>query len=570
MKLAPGLNLPKDAITQKLAFLGRTGSGKTYAATKLAEEMLAVGAQIIVLDPVGVWYGLRLASNGRDPSGIDIPVFGGLKGDIPIQPTGGQLMADVLVDSGRSGILDVSQFESDADKARFARAFAERFFFRKKAAPSAVHLFLEEAQEFAPQNPAKDEPLMLHAFTRLYKLGRNFGIGGSLISQRPQEVNKKVLNMTECLFAFQMTGIQERKTVQQWTHDKGLDRDLTDDLPKLAVGTAHVWSPQWLQISKTVYIAQKATFNASSTPAVGAATKTRELAPIDLAKVEKQMSESIERAKQTDPRELKRRIAELERDLATARTSTPAPAKVKTIERSVVKPADVARIEQVVTRIEKLGELYPILREVADDLKRSLKVAAGPAGAALLPPPAHPSRDIQVAMYREPKPSAIRIPAGTPNGAADRLGAGERRVLLAVAQHPGGVTREQLTVLTGYRRSSRDTYIQRLRANDLLTINGQMIEASPAGIQTLGPDFEPLPTGSALLEHWLGKLPEGERRILGIVADVFPRSISRDQLTEATGYKRSSRDTYVQRLSARRLVDVSTPGEVRAVEMLFS
>ncbi len=34
---------------------------------------------------------------------------------------------------------------------------------------------------------------MLHAFTRLVKIGRNFGIGVSLLSQRPQEVNKKVL-----------------------------------------------------------------------------------------------------------------------------------------------------------------------------------------------------------------------------------------------------------------------------------------------------------------------------------------------------------------------------------------
>jgi hypothetical protein len=34
---------------------------------------------------------------------------------------------------------------------------------------------------------------------------------------------------------------------------------------------------------------------------------------------------------------------------------------------------------------------------------------------------------------------------------------------MAVAQYPEGVTREQLSVLTGYKRSSRDTYVQRLR-----------------------------------------------------------------------------------------------------------
>lgn len=40
LAIARDLALPLDAVTQKLAFLGRTGSGKTYAATKLAELML--------------------------------------------------------------------------------------------------------------------------------------------------------------------------------------------------------------------------------------------------------------------------------------------------------------------------------------------------------------------------------------------------------------------------------------------------------------------------------------------------------------------------------------------------
>ena len=43
---------------------------------------------------------------------------------------------------------------------------------------------------------------------------------------------------------------------------------------------------------------------------------------------------------------------------------------------------------------------------------------------------------------------------------------GEIKILTAVAQHPGGVTREQLSVLTGYKRSSRDTYLLRLKAAD--------------------------------------------------------------------------------------------------------
>lgn len=49
----------------------------------------------------------------------------------------------------------------------------------------------------------------------------------------------------------------------------------------------------------------------------------------------------------------------------------------------------------------------------------------------------------------------------------------------------------------------------------------------------------------------------------------YPKAVEREALSEATEYKRSSRDTYLQRLMARRLVTSSGRGEVRASEELF-
>src|SRR5258706_3544140 len=97
LKLSPHPSLPINAVTERLAWLGRTGSGKTYGAGKMAEEMLDQKAQVVILDPVGVWYGLRLDANGKSP-GIPIPVFGGLHGDVPLEPSSGSLIADLIVD----------------------------------------------------------------------------------------------------------------------------------------------------------------------------------------------------------------------------------------------------------------------------------------------------------------------------------------------------------------------------------------------------------------------------------------------------------------------------------------
>ena len=613
-----GFSLDGDGRYLLSDFTITHNSGKTYAATKLAEELLAAGAQIVALDPVGVWYGLRIASDGKSP-GIQIPVFGGLHGDVPIEPTGGALMADLIVDRGISLVIDVSQFETDAAKARFATDFAARFFFRKKAKPSPVMVFLEEAQEFIPEHPQRDEALMLNRFTRLTKLGRNFGIGLAMISQRPQEVNKKCLNLTECMFAFQMTGPHERKTIRSWVEEKGGDLDIVDALPKFKVGEAHVWSPQWLQISKTVHVSKKTTFNSSSTPVFGSAKRTepKPLNDADMEALKTRMAETIERAKAEDPRELRRTILELEKKLREGEKARPVVVAGKGGEVTADKRAEIKQkgFEQgaQTERRRIRGEIGQLLSGVRTKLRKvlplrvdleyggatggpasyQLSVGSGPLAeldqaietlAKTAPVPEAPAEPVRTGVgpptrleksrveFHDQLAYASKHPAALTRSRAENgqvIGFGGRKILTAVAQYENGVTREQLTVLTGYKRSSRDTYLQRLRERDLVDAGPDRITATAAGRDILGSDFEPLPTGDALRAYWIDRLPEGERRILAILLDAGGSPIDKQALDEATGYKRSSRDTYLQRLRARELVEFSGRGEVRASAELF-
>jgi hypothetical protein len=146
---------------------------------------------------------------------------------------------------------------------------------------------------------------------------------------------------------------------------------------------------------------------------------------------------------------------------------------------------------------------------------------------------------------------------------------GERRVLIAIAQHPDGVTREQLTVLTGYKRSTRDLYIQGLYRAGLAEPHHNAvgrIVATSAGVRELGSDLAPLPTGRALADYWLARLPTGERACLDhIIRGV---RIDRDTLSDMTGYKRSTRDLYVQLLRRRELVKIDDDGYLRPSEHL--
>jgi hypothetical protein len=416
LTISETLKLPVDVTTQALAFLGRRGSGKSYAATKLAELLHAAGAQFVAIDPVGIWWGLRLAADGRG-GGLDVPIFGGLHGDIPLAATAGALIADVIADRGISTVLDVSQFESEADKARFARDFAARFFYRKKSAPSAVHLFVEEAQEFIPQNIQRGEEQMLHAFQRMIRLGRNYGIGVSMISQRPQDVNKKALNQAECLFCFQLTGPQERKAVEGWVSDKGLADDLSRLLPDLKIGHAHVWSPVWLDVNEEVLIAEKQTFAAGSTPKVGARpVEMKPLAPIELEKIERDMAATIEQAKANDPAVLRRRIVELEKKLAARPKEQVEKVVEKIVEVPVLKNGQLDRTEKILGRLQAFAD--KTLAETAE-LRRLIAPASAPRPAAALVTPA--------ATIVRPAPAARVAPAA--GAVAEGLSQPEQAIL---------------------------------------------------------------------------------------------------------------------------------------------
>lgn len=614
LRISEKLALPLDAVTQKFAILGRTGSGKSYCATKLCEEMLEAKAQVIALDPVGVWYGLRVGQ--RDVAGFSIPIFGGLHGDVPLEPGAGEFIANLIVDRGISAVLDVSQFESDAQKARFAKDFATRFFFRKKSSPSAVHLFLEEAQEFVPQNPQRDEALMLHAFHRIAKLGRNFGIGATLITQRPQEVNKKALNQTECLFAFQMTGPQERKAIESWIAEKGVNEDIVSVLPHLKIGTCHVWSPQWLKISETITIARKKTADVSSTPTSGAKrAEPKELSHDELVELTKSMAATVERAKAEDPRELKKQIADFRlriADLEKAKPSEKSRIEIKRVEVPVLKDAQIARLEKVHVQIVEeftratthanalLARVDEVLQPLRDAVQlipnfeklttpglgqrsgsaraRANEVDGAHQPAGLAPRSTQLISNVPRQPAAAPQRSASLAATGGARGAGenemtrpmqrilDALASLEALGLAEVDKSNAAVFADQSPTSSGYTNN-----LGRLRSLGLihyphrgglaLTDSGRNLAQSDGSIRTR----------EDLHRAWFAKLPSPKVRILEKLIAAYPDAIEKAQLAELAGQSPTS-SGYTNNLGNLRslgLVDYPQQGFVAATALLF-
>jgi hypothetical protein len=577
--LAPGLSLPLDIVTQTVGILAKRRAGKSYLARRLAEQLLKAGQQIVIVDPKGDWWGIRSAADGKAP-GFPVTILGGERGDLPLEAPAGEVIAKLVVMERADVLLDLSLFRKH-EVATFMTGFLENLY-RLKAREeyrTPVMLLIDEADAVAPQKPQKGEERMLGAAEDIVRRGGQRGIGATLITQRSAVLNKNVLTQAQILIGLRTIAPQDLAALDAWidVHGTAAQRKtLMESLPSLPQGDAWVWSPGWptdVGIFQRIHTSAIETFDSGATPKPGEKRQEpKAAAEIDLEALRRQMAATIERAKADDPRELRRQIADLQKQLkGSAPAAAPPAAKVR--EVPVLKDAQVKRLEgSVQMEITVCGRLDAMNKKTLAALE-SMKAALRDFTRVTISASGS-ERVLTSRAIAAPRPAPVARQAATPRhleGNGQDLVRGELAILTAIAQHgDDGVTREQLTVLTGYKRSSRDTYLQRLMSASLVGRDGDRLIATHRSTAVLGPDFETLPTGDALREHWLRRLPEGERRILDRIIEAYPDPVDRDMLSESTGYKRSSRDTYLQRLFSRRLVVAEGRGAVRASAILFS
>src|SRR3954468_16788625 len=95
---------PTAALDDRIAIVGTAGSGKTYTAKGFVERLLDAGARVAIVDPLGVWWGLRAGATGE--AGYPVVVFGGRHGDSGDQVTDLGLQPGFLVTGGGPGVAD--------------------------------------------------------------------------------------------------------------------------------------------------------------------------------------------------------------------------------------------------------------------------------------------------------------------------------------------------------------------------------------------------------------------------------------------------------------------------------
>lgn len=553
--------LPIEAVTQTFCILAKRGVGKTATAVVMAEEMIKAGMQVVIIDPLDCWYGLRSSADGKH-EGVPIVVIGGERGDLPLNGSDGRIIADFIVDHQASVVLSLRHL-SNQEGRNFVGAFLDALYDRKGESKNRtpLHLIIDEADAYCPQRLFPGTEKCFGAVDRIVRRGRSSGMGVTLISQRSAAINKDCLTQAEVMVALRTISPQDRKAIEAWieAHDANdQHKEFMSSLASLPIGTAWFWSPGWLEIFKKVQVRRRHTFDSSATPKIGEKVITPvKVAAVDIEGLRAKLQATIEQKKADDPKELKKRIIQLEIELKK-KIVAPKPIPL-TMDAPEMKKAYAMGYDTALTDMK--GALRDIEKKNDGTVPSHVILPRSPAQKAVI------DQREGWASIPPRKISEPRQKIGPFSEERLRLPIGERAVLTACIQLPNGLRREQLTVLTGYKRSSRDAYIARLGGKGLIEARGDKIFPTDAGREAL-PDADPLPTGKALQDYHMDRLPIGEKAILQELIQAYPEAVHRDTLSEKTGYLRSSRDAYISRLAAKELVSMLNGG-VMASENLF-
>lgn len=563
--------IPKEVFEQHLVALGKTGSGKSYTLRILIEILLKEKKRVCIIDPKGDHWGIKSSADGRKP-GYPVVIFGGDHADVPLNPKIGKEVAELIATGNRPCVIDFRGW-MPGDRTHFWIDFSSTLFRLNR---SPLWLVIDEVHNFAPQGKVLDPEAgkSLHWTNRLASEGRGLGIKLFMASQRPQKVHKDTLTCAETLIAMRVIHYLDRMATKDWIDgigDNEKGKLVLNSLAQMKRGEAFVWSPE-IHFFEKILFPKIETFDSFQAPSdinQGPLPLTG-WANVDLEEIKNKLTKTIEEAKENDPKFLKIKIAELEKQIknhSTIKADNQLKNEIKELQQkndSIYRAFD----EYEKTIKNKLGKIARAISTVGDILgKEYLEYDSNKISINI----------VDVGRNKPDKKDEYRIKATNEalNYSKEKseinIGKGERIVLIAIAQHPDGVDREQITILTGYKRSSRDAYIQRLIQKEYCMIEyfSNNIYVTKKGISFLGNDYQPLPTGDELREYWLNKLPAGEKICFEKIVDYFPDSISRDKLSEMTDYKRSSRDAYLQRLAQRKLIKILPGSAVIASEKLF-
>jgi uncharacterized protein len=280
-KLRP--TIPEKVLEQHIAILGITGSGKTYTSKGIVETLLAEKRRVCILDPAGVWWGLRSDTTGRRPA-FEVYIFGGDHGDFPLDYRSGAAIAELIGTSDISAILDNRNFTIE-QRTIFLADFGETLLRLNR---NPLNLIIDEAHLMMPQSVHdRKAARMLDAGNNMVSLGRGVGLRITMITQRAAKLHKDSMTQAQTLIAMRLIAPHDIRAAESWIGEWAspqLGKEMISSLPSLPTGEGWIWAPE-IGILECVRFARITTYDSSKAP-TGTAPRSVVMAEVDASWIE--------------------------------------------------------------------------------------------------------------------------------------------------------------------------------------------------------------------------------------------------------------------------------------------
>lgn len=580
LHISDDLNLPLETVTQAVGILAKRRAGKSYAARRLTEQLFNAGQQIVIVDPKGDWWGIRSSADGKSP-GLPIVILGGERGDVPLEVNAGEVVGKLVVEERVSVLLDLSLLRKH-EVSTFMGVFLETLY-RLKAREqyrTPMMLIIDEADAIAPQKPYKGEERMLGAAEDIVRRGGQRGVGCTLITQRSAVLNKNVLTQIQMLVVLRTISPQDLAAIDAWIDVHGTEEErkiLKSSLPSLPTGDAWFWSPGWPTtkgIFERVHVLPIETFDSGATPKPGEKrVEPKNLADVDLDALTRQMAATIEKAKADNPKELRKQIRELTVELDRERKRKPTEVKpvetVKTIEKFVLKDAQIKRLEGFSDRLSTVGtQIIEVAREITAALGKFSTNGhkAAPAQRPSQVPRTLPSR--QSAPARQSAPKEI---------GDFKISSSQQRILNALAWLESiglsPIVKKQVALMAEQSPTSGGFFnnLGTLRSAGLIDYPSQGFVALTDMGRAIAV-VENVPTTSEDLQQQVCSMVSGSQAaILKELIVNYPDALAKNALAERVGQSPTSGGYFnnLGRLRSLGLIDYPQQGYAAASSVLF-
>lgn len=583
------LPFPQSVLSQHIIALGKTRAGKSSKLRLIVEQLLEGEEPVCIIDPKGDWWGLKSSSDGKH-AGYPVAIFGGEHADVPLSgwKSGGPI-AELVATGNRPSLIDLGGWFV-GDRTRFFIEFAQTFF---KLTRGRRYLVIDEVHNFAPQGRVQDPDAgkMLHWANRLASEGSSKGVTVIAASQRPQKVHKDFVTSCETLIACRVIHKLDRDAIKDWIDgcaDPAAGRQVLTELASMERPEAWVWSPEAGFGPKRITFPMFSTYD-SFKPQEASSAKLKGWAEVDLEEVRTKLQTVVAEAEASDPKMLRKRIADLEQQLKGIGGLRPEETRAA---------QDTGYRRGIEDGLEAARQQFEALRKAAeqiDDLARDIcgagltrldhmpelprwqaptvTVTTHP-GASLLTPGTR--RALEQVAHAAARQVSTGLKPGLQrgqNGAGDaELGSGgKRRILTALAQYEAGLSARKLSLLIDMspKGGTWRTYMAELRSKGWITGSSDHLAITEAGATALG-SWEPLPTGRELIEYWRRKLGDsGKRAIFDIVINAYPRGVPQETVSERTNIAIAGGTWRTYMAELRGLGLIEGRGELKASEDLF-